>query len=173
MNGKSPFDEAEEKLEQGINPHDPKVKLKMQGPIMSWQDGLFLLVLIGLVVGGYYYYQYIKKNGADTFTRCDALYTSAAADDSFFAKAEACYDSTWELSFVSDSLELLRQERLGYIDSLRTLQKDIFALADASFKANDTAAAFAALKEYKGPNLLVFKSDIEAWNSWMALLPKD
>ena len=61
MNGKSPFDEAEEKLEQGINPHDPKVKLKMQGPIMSWQDGLFLLVLIGLVVGGYYYYQYIKK----------------------------------------------------------------------------------------------------------------
>ena len=74
---------------------------------------------------------------------------------------------------MSDSLELLRQERLGYIDSLRTLQKDIFALADASFKANDTAAAFAALKEYKGPNLLVFKSDIEAWNSWMALLPKD
>ena len=59
LNGKSPFDEAEEKLEAGetINGR-PKLP---QAPIMGWQDGVFLLVLIGLIVGGYYYYCMLSK----------------------------------------------------------------------------------------------------------------
>ena len=55
LNGKSPFDEAEEKLEAGETVNGrPKMPT---GPVMGWQDGLFLLVVIGLIVGGYQYYQ--------------------------------------------------------------------------------------------------------------------
>ena len=52
LNGKSPFDEAEEKLEAGetINGR-PKLP---QAPIMGWQDGVCVLVLAGLIVGCYY-----------------------------------------------------------------------------------------------------------------------
>ena len=51
LNGKSPFDEAEEKLEAGETVNGrPKMPT---GPIMGWQDGVFLLVVIALIVGGY------------------------------------------------------------------------------------------------------------------------
>ena len=44
LNGKSPFDEAEEKLEAGETVNGrPKLP---QAPIMGWQDGVFLLVLV-------------------------------------------------------------------------------------------------------------------------------
>ena len=40
LNGKSPFDEAEERLEAGDTVNG-KPKLPT-GPIMGWQDGVFL-----------------------------------------------------------------------------------------------------------------------------------
>lgn len=160
LNGKSPFDEAEEKLEAGetINGR-PKMPT---GPIMGWQDGVFLLVVVALIVGGYQYYQYAKKNSAETFARCDALYLAAEQDPSKFIEAEACYDSTWDLGFVSDSMEVLRQNRQGHIADMRNAQKDILEDAKISLEDGDTAKAVNTLKGYAGAQLLR-PSDAAAW----------
>ena len=166
LNGKSPFDEAEEKLEAGETVNGrPKMPT---GPIMGWQDGVFLLVIVALIVGGYQYYQYAKKNSAETFARCDALYTAAAEDPTKYPEVEACYDSTWDLGFVSESMEVLRQNRQGQIADMRNAQKDILEDAKISLEDGDTAKAVKALKDYAGA-MLLRPSDAAEWNKIVAL----
>lgn len=162
LNGKSPFDEAEEKLEAGETVNGrPKLP---QAPIMGWQDGVFLLVLAGLIVGCYYYYQYAKQKSADAFAKCDALYVAAETDAAKYVEAEACYNETWDLGFVSDSMEILRQNRLGAIEDLRNQQKDLYAEAMGAMAARDTVAAFNVVKDYKGP-MLLSQGDRKDWNN--------
>ncbi len=162
LNGKSPFDEAEEKLEAGETVNGrPKLS---QAPIMGWQDGVFLLVLVGLIVGGYYFYQYTKQKSSDSFAKCDVLYVSAETNAEKYVEAEACYNETWDLSFVSDSMEILRQNRLGAIEDLRNHQKDLYADAMGAMAARDTVAAYKVVSEYKGP-MLLSQGDRKDWNN--------
>lgn len=152
LNGKSPFDEAEEKLEAGETVNGrPKLP---SAPVMGWQDGVFLLVIIAAVVGGYQYYQYAKRSSAENFARCDVLYTAAAEDAAKMIDAEACYDSTWELGFVSDSMEILRQNRLGEISDKRNAQKDLLDDAKDALADKDTAKAVEIVTGYKGAMFL-------------------
>ena len=152
LNGKSPFDEAEEKLEAGETVNGrPKLPV---APAMGWQDGVFLLVVVALIVGGYQYYQHAKKNSAETFARCDALYVAAATAPEKYAEVEACYDSTWDLGFVSDSLEILRQNRQGEISDMRNAQKDLLEDAKDALSVKDTLKAVKILKDYGGAMLL-------------------
>ncbi|OWV11842.1 hypothetical protein [Fibrobacter sp. UWB5] len=161
LNGKSPFDEAEERLEAGDTVNG-KPRLP-SGPIMGWQDGVFLLVIIGLIVGGYHYYQYVKRNCAETFAKCDALYAAAAEDASKFAEVESCYEATWDLAFVSDTLEVLRQNRLGEIEDMRNVQKDLLTSANDALDKGDTAAAAKIVTEYKGA-MLLYTGDKSEWD---------
>jgi hypothetical protein len=130
---------------------------------MGWQDGVFLLVIIGLIVGGYQYYQYVKRNCAETFAKCDALYAAAAEDASKFAEVESCYEATWDLAFVSDTLEVLRQNRLGQIEDMRNVQKDLLSNANAALDKGDTAAAAKIVTEYKGA-MLLYTGDKSEWD---------
>lgn len=164
LNGKSPFDEAEEKLEAGETVNG-KPKLP-QAPVMGWQDAVSLLVFAALIFGGYQYYQYSKKSSADSFSRCNVLYESASTDVSKLIEAEACYDSTWDLGFVSDSMELLRQERLGFIDEKRTLQRDLFEDAQESLEKGDSVKAIELVKSYNGAMFLRKKEQAK----WMQIL---
>lgn len=152
LNGKSPFDEAEERLEAGetINgkPKMPKA------PVMGWQDGVFLLVIIALAVGGYQYYQYAKKKSADAFAACDALYAATTSDVAKFAEVETCYEATWDLGFVSDSLEVVRQNRIGEVEDLRNAQKDLYDAVNADLTKGDSATAMKKVSAYTGPVLL-------------------
>lgn len=161
LNGKSPFDEAEERLEAGDTVNG-KPKLPT-GPIMGWQDGVFLLVIIGLIVGGYQYYQYVKRNCAETFATCETLYQAASQDATKFAEVETCYEATWDLAFVSDSLEVLRQNRLGQIEDLRNVQKDVLANANDALDKGDSAAAAKIVTEYKGA-MLLYTGDKSEWD---------
>ena len=166
LNGKSPFDEAEEKLEAGETVNGrPKMPT---GPIMGWQDGVFLLVVIALIVGGYQYYQYAKRTSAETFARCDAQYVAAQEDPSQYAVAEACYDSTWDLGFVSDSMEVLRQDRLGAISDMRNAQKDLLEDAKDILAGGDTVKAVSALKGYAG-GMLLRSDDKKKWEAILGL----
>lgn len=161
LSGKSPFDEAEEKLEAGENPTG---KPKLPTPTMGWQDVVFLIVLVGLVVGGYYYYQYAKSKSAETFAACDTLYVAAETDQLKYLDAEKCYNETWDLGFVSDSMEVLRQNRLGAIEDMRNHLKDLFADVMDAIADQDSAKAFGIIAGYKGPMFLA-KSDAEMWRS--------
>ena len=148
LNGKSPFDVAEEKLEAGETVNG-KPKLP-PAPVMGWQDGVFLVVLIALIFGGYQYYKHTKQSSAELFARCDALYVAAEADITGLPAAEACYDSTWDLGFVSDSMEVLRQNRLGEISDKRNAMKDLLEDAKDAIALGDTAKAVGILGENKG-----------------------
>lgn len=166
LNGKSPFDEAEEKLEAGETVNGrPKMPT---GPIMGWQDGVFLLVVIALIVGGYQYYQYAKRSSAETFARCDVLYQAAQEDPQKYAEVEACYDSTWELGFVSDSMEVLRQNRQGAIADMRSAQKDILEDAKGALDEGDTVKAVTMLRKYAGAKLLR-PADAAEWDKISAI----
>ncbi|SHK70697.1 hypothetical protein [Fibrobacter sp. UWEL] len=152
LNGKSPFDEAEERLEAGetINgkPKMPKA------PVMGWSDGVFLIVIIAAVVGGYQYYKYAKNKTAEVYAQCQALYEACATDASKYIEMEECYKGTMDLSFTSDSLEILGQNRLVEVDSMRFIQQGFLTDAKSFLKDGDTTSAVKALKEYKGAMLL-------------------
>jgi len=161
LNGKSPFDEAEERLEAGETVNG-KPKLPA-APVMGWQDGVFLLVIIGLVIGGYQYYQHVKRSSAEAFAACEATFVAAQTDATKFADVEKCYEATWDLGFVSDSLEVVRQNRLGSIEDMRNVQKDLLASANAAFDKGDTAAALKIVTEYKGA-MLLYSGDKSEWD---------
>ncbi len=168
LNGKSPFDEAEEKLEAGETVNGrPKMPT---GPVMGWQDGLFLLVVIGLIVGGYQYYQHSKTESAETFARCNALFDAAAETPEKYLEAEACFDSTWDLGFVSDTMEVLRQNRMGEILDKRNAQKDLLEDAKYALSLKDTAKAVSTIKSYAGPALLL-GYDKNDWDTIAKLEP--
>ena len=167
LNGKSPFDEAEEKLEAGETVNGrPKMPT---GPIMCWQDGVFLLVVIALIVGGYQYYQYAKRKSAETFASCNSMYELAVAGEAAkYLEAETCYESTWDLGFVSDSMEVLRQDRLGAITDMRSAQKDLLQDAKDALEDGDTAKATTIVKEYNGAMFLT-RDDKKHWESIAAI----
>lgn len=161
LSGKSPFDEAEEKLEAGeVVNGKPKLP---KAPVMGWQDGVFLLVLAGLIVGGYYYYQYAKQKSADLFAKCDGIYVAAEAEPAKYADAEACYNETWDLGFVSDSMEVLRQNRLGVIEDMRNHLKDLYTEAMDAMADKDSLKAYKIVDEYKGP-MLLNQGDRKDWD---------
>lgn len=153
MNKKSPFEEEEEQ--------DQKTKSKEPVHFMSWQDAVFLLVIIALVVGGYYYFQYTKQQGAKQFAECNALYE---AND--FIACETCYGKTWDLSYVSDTMELVRQERLGLIADMRTLQMDVFQSVESYLLNGDTSSALEEMNKMTKPLLLLNQSQLDLWTEW-------
>lgn len=161
LNGKSPFDEAEERLEAGDTVNGkPKMPV---APVMGWQDGVFLLVIIALVVGGYQYYQYAKRSSAEAFAACESLYVAAQGDVTKYAEMEKCYEATWDLGFVSDTLEIVRQNRLGEIEDMRNVQKDLLANANGALDRGDTATAVKIVTEYKGA-MVLYSGDKTEWD---------
>lgn len=166
LNGKSPFDEAEEKLEAGETVNGrPKLP---SAPVMGWQDGVFLLVIIALIVGGYHYYKFAKQKSAQMFASCDTLYVAAEADIAGLPAAEACYDSTWDLGFVSDSMEVLRQNRLGDISDKRNAMKDLLEDAKDAMALGDTAKAVGILGDNKG-YVLLRQDEQDEWKAIVGL----
>jgi len=156
---KRPLDEGEEE-------QDEKQDEKLQVPtrFMSWQDAIFLLVIAGLVVGGYYFFEYTKNKGSKEFAECSAYFE---AKD--FLASEACYEKTWHLSYVSDSMEIQRQHHLGYITDMRAIQLDVFEMVESAFLEEDSLLAFEEMKKMTAPMLLFEENHLELWQEWSRL----
>jgi len=146
-------------VEDGEEEQNPKAQVPTR--FMSWQDAIFLLVIAGLVVGGYYYFQYTKQKGTKQFAECQKLFE---AND--LLASEVCYEKTWELSYVTDSMELDRQHYLGLISDKRTVQMDVFQLVEASFLEGDSAKAFEEMTKMSEPLLLLDQDQIDLWKEW-------
>lgn len=159
------FDGEDSSVKKDPNAPKPEVQF------MGWQDGLVLLVIVALVAGGYYYYKTSKEKAAAAFERCSAAYVAEE-----FLAAEACYDSTWDLGYVTDTMELVRQERLGFIADKRLSQADAFDAVEDLLAKGDSAAGFAELAKVEGPILLLGDRRAD-WDKWSelakAFAPKD
>lgn len=131
---------------------------------MSWQDLLTLFVIGGLIAGGYYYFKSAKEKAAEFFTRCD---TSYEAKD--LLTAEACYDSTWDLGYVTDSMELIRQEHIGIIKDVRISQMDLLEEVESLLESNDTLEAAKKMKTLQQP-LLLLGNKLKDWQEMEKVL---
>ena len=155
MGGKNPLDDPDdEESTEG----EGKKKVEVKG-FMSWSDALVLLVIIGGVIGGYKYYQYTKKESAETFARCALLY-----DGGDFSAAKDCYEATWELSYAPAEMDSIRVVRLGAIEDMKNAQEYVLETVKASLQKNDSAAAVSAMKSFQGP-VLLNKDDASEWNA--------
>ncbi len=144
MGKKNPLDEDDG--EEGSE--NSKKKVEISG-FIGWQDALVILLIIGAIIGGYKYYQYTKRESSESFARCALLY-----DGGDLLAAKACYDSTWDLSYVPNDLDSLRVIRLGAIQDLQNSQEYILEDVRAALQIADTARAFSAMREFKKPVLL-------------------
>ena len=158
MGGKNPLDDPddEESTEEG---GEGKKKVEVKG-FMSWSDALVLLVIIGGIIGGYKYYQYTKKESAETFARCALLF-----DGGDFAAAKDCYEGTWELSYAPADMDSLRVVRLGAIEDMKNSQEYVLENVRAALQKNDSAAAVATMKKFQGP-VLLDEDDAAEWNAF-------
>ena len=64
---------------------------------------------------------------------------------------------------MSDTLEVLRQNRLGEIEDMRNAQKDLLSSANDALDKGDTAAAAKIVTEYKGA-MLLYSGDKSEWD---------
>lgn len=153
-------------LEEGEEEQDEKQDEKQQMPtrFMSWQDAIFLLVIACLVVGGYYFFQYTKNKGAKEFAECGVFFD---AED--FLASEVCYEKTWHLSYVSDSMEIQRQHHLGFITDRRALQLDVFEMVESAFLEGDSLLGFEEMKKMTAPLLLIEEDHLKLWQEWSRL----
>lgn len=155
MGKKNPLDEddGEEGSENG------KKKVEVSG-FIGWQDAVVLLLIAGAIFGGYKYYQYTKRESSEFFARCALLY-----DGGDLLSAEACYDSTWNLSYVPNEMDSLRVIRLGAIQDLRNTQEYVLEDARTALRNGDTAKALSVMGTFKKPSLLLD----EAAGEWSSL----
>lgn len=151
------FDGEDSSIKKDPNAPKPEVQF------MGWQDGLVLLVIVALVAGGYYYYKSSKEKAALVFERCGTAFVEGD-----LLSAEACYDSTWDLGYVTDTMEITRQERLGAVADKRLAQTDAFDAVEALLAAGDSAAGFVELAKVEG-QLLLLGERREAWERWSKL----
>ena len=135
---------------------DPSLE-KQNVRFMSWQDLLTLLVIGGLIAGGYFYFKQSRQKDDDFFARCDVSF-----QEKDFLKAEACYDSTWELGYITDTMELVRQERIGIIKDIRITQTDLLEEIEILLETKDSLNALARYKSLEQPLLLLGKN-LVAW----------
>ncbi|MBR3850544.1 MAG: hypothetical protein IKJ76_00625, partial [Fibrobacter sp.] len=93
---------------------------------------------------------------------CNALFDEAATNPEKYLDAEACFDSTWDLGFVSDTMEVLRQNRMGEILDKRNAQKDVLEDAKDALSQKDTAKAVEIIRGYQGA-MFLRNYDKEDW----------
>lgn len=166
LNGKSPFDEAEERLERGENPREKKPQM----PSMGWGDVVTLVVIVVLVVAGYKYYNYSKEESRVAFEKCAALYDESSNNPEMILQAEECYRGTMELGFVNAETDSIRGQRLAAVDALRGHQEDLLIQAREALADGDTAAALKVVADYDGVMFLDGKKKDE-WDALAAKLP--
>lgn len=143
------FDGEDSSIKKEPEPQTEKQNVRF----MSWQDLLTLLVIGGLIAGGYFYFKQAKQKAAEFFARCDTAYE---AKD--YMTAEACYDSTWELGYITDTMELVRQERIGVIKDIRISQTDLLEEVESLLASSDSVNAASKMKSLEGPVLLLGKN---------------
>lgn len=150
-------EDDEDETSEGESSH-PKEKQPMR--FMSLQDALFLLVLAGLIFGVYYYFKDSKDSSNELFETCEAFYV---AKD--WVEMENCYEETWELGYVTDALDSIRQIRLGIVKDLRAAQEDIL---EKTLDFWEKGALYEAVHEFykmKQPLLLIGEREKE-WNEF-------
>lgn len=154
MGKKNPLDEddGEEGSENG------KKKVEVSG-FIGWQDAVVLLAIAGAIFGGYKYYQYTKRESSEFFARCALLY-----DGGDLLAAEACYDSTWNLSYAPNEMDSLRVVRLGSIQDLRNSQEYVLEDAKTALRNGDTTKAVSVMGTFKKPSLLL-DGAAEEWSA--------
>ncbi|MDR1760704.1 MAG: hypothetical protein LBR60_09320 [Fibrobacter sp.] len=147
-----PNDEDEEQETSGAPGGKPPARF------MSWQDALVLLVIAGIIFGVYTYFKSSKNSSTELFEKCEAFYTAEDWD-----AMEGCYEQTWELGYITDELDSIRQARLGVVKDLRSAQEDLLEVILDAMDKGDTALARQEIEKMTPP-ILLFGERKDDWD---------
>jgi hypothetical protein len=84
-----------------------------QSKFMGKGDIIFLLVLIAIIGGLWYYNKSSQENMHSHYAKCDALFAASSHKE-----AKECYENTHSLGYRSDSLDSIGYHRIEQIDSI-------------------------------------------------------
>ncbi len=116
---------------------------------ISLSDVITLLVIGGLVGGGYLYYKWVKKEAETRLTEVLKVYENGTP-----VEALKAFESLENLQWKSDSLDSIIYEKQSELYERSENQKLLLEMIEEKWKAMDTAAAIALMKQWKGVEFL-------------------
>ncbi len=84
---------------------------------MGRGDIIFVLVLIAIIGGIWYYNKSTKEKTYSHYARCETLFAADSLDD-----AKKCYEDALDLGYHPESLQTVRYNRAKEIDSILILK---------------------------------------------------
>jgi hypothetical protein len=110
---------------------DGNTTSKFMGP----SDIIFLLVIVGLVFGFWYFNKSAKDETLAHYNTCDTLWTTERMDSAY-----NCYEQAIDLGYRTDSLDSVSYRRRELLDSSRATDGELLRKADSLDRIGDTAS---------------------------------
>lgn len=98
-----------------------------QNKFMGKSDILMLLTIAIIGVGGYFYYQHIKKQTAAAFEAAQVQFDAKEYEEALVSYT----NMESELVYKTDSLDSLMYDRSSFILDLKANQKEVFHIIDS------------------------------------------
>ena len=105
-------------------------------------DVVTLIAIVGLVVGGYFYYRVSRQSALEGFAQADSLLVAGN-----YAEALERYTQLQDAGWKSDSLDSILYDRQAKIEGWKELSAEVTVSVDSLLAAGDTAGAVARLGE--------------------------
>ena len=105
-------------------------------------DVVTLIAIVGLVVGGYFYYRVSRQSALEGFAQADSLFVAGN-----YAEALERYAQLQDAGWKSDSLDSILYDRQAKIEGWKELSAEVTVSVDSLLAAGDTAGAVARLGE--------------------------
>jgi hypothetical protein len=134
-----------------------------KGGFMGRGDIIFLLVIVAVVGGFWYYSKSIKTTSASHFTNCQKLWE---AKD--YPAADRCYEEARDLQYLTDSLDSITYLRSDSAQVISDAESALWAKADSAMVKADTARVLSLVKQL--PTFYFLDSTkVQRLLSWQAM----
>ena len=125
-------------------------------------DLLTLIVIAALGAGGYYYFDWAKK---DSEVKLEAALK--VLETGTRVEAYKAFSKLENLQYRSDSLDSIIYEKQSVLIDISENQKILFETIEDKLEVNDSTAFVILMKEWKGVDFLPSKRQVkvEAWKA--------
>jgi len=106
------------------------------GGFMGKGDIIFLLVIVSLVGGFWFYSKTVKQKCTVKFAECAKVW-----DAKDYVAAERCYEEARGLSYLPDSLDSLLYQRTEIMDGITESEENLWMQVDSAMIRQDSAKA--------------------------------
>ncbi len=125
-------------------------------------DLLTLIVIAALGAGGYFYFEWAKKDSEEKLTKALEVYETGTRVEAYDA-----FMQLEDLQYKSDSLDSIIYEKQSVLFDISENQKILFQTIEDKLEAKDSTAFVILMKEWKGVDFLAKNRQVkvEAWKA--------